>query len=157
MNQDTAQTINNQKPCHCPPVNRKKSAKGVWPLLSGLFIAIIPKCSFCVLAYSSAITLCSGKQVYDHAPQWTSYISVGLAVLTLFFILINYKGWRTILATVLVLIGSGIILRAELITGQLDNYYLGVFVLLLGVWMNASFYYFMKKWLNAAHSLVLKK
>lgn len=149
MNREIVHTATGEKHCACPTKERERNVKGVWPFLSGIFIAIIPKCSFCVMAYSSAITLCSGKQVYDHAPQWTSYISIGLAVMTLFFILINYKGWRTLLAALLVLLGSGIILRAELITGQLDNYYLGAFVLLLGVWMNASFYYFVKKWWRA--------
>ncbi len=115
-----------RKSCHCPTASSKVSKKSTLPFLSGLFIALIPKCSFCILAYSSAVTLCSGTKVYDHAPQWTSYISIVLALMTLVFVLINYRGTRTIIAAVMVLAGSGIILWAELITGQPDNYYLGL-------------------------------
>ena len=113
----------------------------------GLFIALIPKCPFCILAYSSAITLCSGTKVYMHHPEWTSWISIILAIFTLLMVLFNYRGRRTIYAAILVLLGSSLIVVSELYTGEIQVYYYGVTILLFGVWFNASFMYFYRVWL----------
>ena len=85
------------------------------------------------------ITLCSGAKIYYHNPNWMSWISIGLADLTLFFVLWNYKGIRTLVAAGLVLAGCCFILHSELRTGNMTSYYLGSFSLLLGVWVNGSF------------------
>ena len=137
--------------CHC---KKQKEAKVIPPktatssigsALMGIVIALLPKCHFCVLAYSSAITLCSGTKIYNHTPAWTSYISIGLALLTLALILINYKGLRTLLAASLVIIGCLLISYSELKTGEIAFYYGGTFSLLFGVWVNGSFYHFFRK------------
>ena len=98
------------------------------------------------MAYSSAITLCSGAKIYDHNPTWVSYISIFLAIITLALVLWNYKGKRTWFAAGLVLLGSFFILDGELRTGDFTNYYWGVGSLLLGVWMNGSLGYFYQKY-----------
>lgn len=108
------------------------------------------------MAYSSAITLCSGARLYDHNPVWTSYISIGLAVVTLLLVTWNYKGKRTVLAALLILAGSGLILDSELRTGQLDHYYLGSAGLLLGVWVNGNLYFFLKRFLQYLQTKVDK-
>jgi len=112
----------------------------------GVLIALIPKCPFCILAYSSAITLCSGTTVYMHHPEWTSWISIILAVFTLMMVLVNYRGKRTLFAAFFVLLGSGLIVMCELYTGEIEVYYYGVILLLFGVWLNASFFYFYRVW-----------
>ena len=134
--------------CHCPKPHKVKQKGGIFPVVTSIFIALLPKCPFCIMAYSSAITLCSGAKLYDHSPTWISWISIGLAALTLFFVLWNYKGSRTMVAAVLVLAGSYFILDSELRTGDVQNYYLGSFSLMLGVWVNGSFQYFFKKLLR---------
>lgn len=98
------------------------------------------------MAYSSAITLCSGATIYDHNPTWTSFISIGLAALTLFFVLWNFKGKRTWVAAAMVFLGSLFILDSELRTGDYGWYYFGVANLFLGVWVNGSFAYFYRKY-----------
>lgn len=137
-----------ERSCHCPKPHKVKQKAGIFPVLTGIFIAVLPKCPFCIMAYSSAITLCSGAKLYNHNPTWVSWISIGLAALTLFFVLWNYKGVRTLIAAGLVLAGSCFILDSELRTGDFQNYYLGTFSLLLGVWVNGSFQYFFKKWMR---------
>lgn len=87
------------------------------------------------MAYSSAITLCSSAKLYDHNPTWVSYISIGLAAFTLLLVLWNYKGLRTWLAAVMILVGCYFILDSELRTGDFTNYYWGAFGLLMGVWV----------------------
>ncbi|MEO1260876.1 MAG: hypothetical protein AAFZ15_18905 [Bacteroidota bacterium] len=132
--------------CNCRKSHRIESKSRFLPMLAGIAIALLPKCPFCVMAYSSAITLCSGAKLYDHSPTWVSYISIFLAVLTLALVLWNYKGRRTWIASLLVLFGSYFILDSELRTGDFENYYWGVGSLLLGVWINGSFSYFYKKY-----------
>ena len=135
-------------------VHRKGKSIGVW---SGLLIAILPKCPFCVMAYSSAVTLCSGATMYDHTPTWISWISIGLAAFTLIITLWNYKGTRTLLAGLLILFGSSFILNSELRTGDVNAYYWGTFFLLSGVWLNGSFLHFLRKGRNKVLSVLRVK
>ena len=131
--------------CRCSKSHKIEKRGLFLPFLTGLVIALLPKCPFCIMAYSSAITLCSGAKMYDHNPTWVSYISIGLALLTLLLILWNFKGKRTWTATAMILLGSYFILDSELRTGDFTNYYWGVGSLLMGVWVNGSCVYFYKK------------
>ena len=131
-----------RKKCKCGPGRNEVRTRSVLPLFSGILIALIPKCPFCILAYSSAMTLCSGSKIYQHTPNWTSYISIGLAVLTLFFVLLNYRGWRTIVAAGLIVGGSCFIVVSETFTGMPSHFYIGAVFLMSGVWVNANFMYF---------------
>lgn len=137
--------------CHCKKqkaetdLNRRTATSSLGSAMMGVVIALLPKCHFCMLAYSSAITLCSGTKIYNHSPAWTSYISISLALLTLALILVNYKGLRTLLAATLVIIGCLLISYSELKTGEIAFYYGGTFALLFGVWVNGSFYHFFRK------------
>ncbi|MEM7374439.1 MAG: hypothetical protein AAF587_37945 [Bacteroidota bacterium] len=118
--------------------------KRIAPIATGFLIAILPKCPFCVLAYSSAITMCGSASVI-HTPSWLSYISIGLAALTCLFLILNYRGRRTIVALVLVSIGAALISWSELYTGLVYSYYVGATCLLFGVWVNGSFLYVFRK------------
>ncbi len=132
--------------CSCKPRKKRTTFKSPYlSFIAGLFIALLPKCPFCILAYSSAITLCSGKTLYNHDPGWTSFISIALALFTLVVILLNYKGRKTIIAAILVLIGSLFLIYSEMYTGDIYQYYWGTAFLLLGVWLNANLMYFYQK------------
>lgn len=132
--------------CKCKTSHKVKPRGKPLSVLAGILIVILPKCPFCILAYSSAITLCSGAKVYNHAPNWASWISIGLAGLTLLLVLWNYKGYRTLSAAALILLGSYFILTSELQTGDLADYYLGATLLLGGIWVNGSFQYIVNRW-----------
>jgi membrane-bound ClpP family serine protease len=116
--------------------------------LSGIAIALIPKCPYCILAYSSAITMCSGRKIYSHSPDWTSFLLLGLALLTLLLILFNYKGKRTITAAILVATGSALMFLSQFYTFSIYLYYLGTLLLLFGVWVNANFRFFYRTWIK---------
>ena len=135
--------------CSCPSQERKKRVKGKYSIYSGILIALIPKCPYCILAYSSAITMCSGTRIYSQTPGWTSYLLIGLAILTLFLVIFNYRGKRTLVSAGLVAAGSLFMLLGQFYTYQMTHYYLGTFLLLFGVWFNASFLFFYRKWLAA--------
>lgn len=145
------------KSCPCPSKKEPKRKAKSLSVLSGLLIVLLPKCPFCILTFSSAITLCSGAKIYQHAPGWASFISIGLAAATLALLAWNYKGRRTLAAAALVLVGSYFIISSELWTGELAEYYWGAFFLLLGVWVNGSFYFFFRQWVLPAYDFVREK
>jgi hypothetical protein len=129
--------------CACPSERKVKVKTAPTTLFSALLIAILPKCPFCMLAYSSAITVCSTKAMV-HTTGWSSYISITLAVITLLIVLYNYKGRRTIVAASFILIGTMIIAYSELYSGQVSHYYIGGVILFIGAWANGSLLFFVK-------------
>ena len=132
---------------NCPACRKQTHKKyiGRLPVFTGIMIALIPKCPFCILAYSSAIGVCGSAQLSQHSPIWTSWISVILALFTLLFVLFNYKGNKTLLAAAIILTGSGLIFWSELQSGALIQYQWGASLLILGVWLNGSFLIFARK------------
>ena len=131
--------------CTCKKVEKRKIQSTYLSVFGAFFIAILPKCPLCIMAYSSAITMCSGKKIYHADPTWATYISISLAIFTLFIVLYNYKGIKTIIAAILVIIGSFFIFNSEFYSGEIFHYNLGAMMLLLGVWLNANLMYFVKK------------
>ena len=129
--------------CKCPSERKGKIKNSPLPFFNLLLIAILPKCPFCMLAYSTAITVCS-TQAIAHTTGWASYISISLALITLLIVLYNFKGKRTLLAASLILLGTIFISYSELITGNVAHYYWGSAALLVGVWANGSFLFFVK-------------
>jgi hypothetical protein len=132
------------KHCHCTTHHKVRIKNASYPWLSTLLIVLLPKCPFCILAYTSAITVCSAKSLAGHSPVWTSYISVAFALFTFCIVAWNYKGKKTIVACLFILAGSLLIARSELYSGLLTSYYWGSALLIAGVWVNGSFSYFVK-------------
>lgn len=127
--------------CACPSDKKRKINKAPTTLIGALLIAILPKCPFCMLAYSSAITVCSTKAMV-HTSGWASYISIALALFTLGIVVYNYKGKRTIVAASLILLATAIISYSELYSGEVVHYYTGCLFLFIGAWANGSFVFF---------------
>ena len=63
-----SRAVNSRGPdCSCANKKTIKYNKNKgYPLLLTIIIAILPKCPFCVLTYSSAIAMCSGVNIYHH-------------------------------------------------------------------------------------------
>ena len=143
--------------CKCNSRTKKEARNSSLSLLGGIGLALLPKCHFCILAYSSAVSVCGKGTYYDHSPEWTSFISIGLAALTLLFVLMNKRGKRTWYAVALVGLGIGLIGLSELYTGEKLHYFLGSGILILGVWINASFLYFYHHYLKPLLNYLLKQ
>ena len=109
-------------------------------ILGGVVIAVLPKCPFCLLAYSSAVTMCSGATLNDHSPQWISLISIGLALLVIYSLIRNYRGDRTAFALILAVLGTGLVAYSELISGQLKGYQVGSVLILSAALLNGGIY-----------------
>lgn len=139
-----------EKTCSCSVDKKTRPIKESASVFSIILVALVPKCPVCVLSYSSAIAMCGSSGVTGPVADWSLTLSVIMACTTLFLVLFNYKGKRTLWAAGLILIGSMFMLLAKLHTGWILDYYIGTLFLLLGVWVNGSFRYFYKRFFRPA-------
>ncbi len=131
--------------CQCS--GRKKPGKrNAYPVVVGVMIALLPKCPFCILAYSSAVTMCSGT---GHTPGVLSFLSIGLALVIILSLMFNYRGYRTLLALSAALAGGILVAVSELITGNLGSYQSGAYLLLFAALANGSLFHFVQNILRS--------
>ncbi len=139
--------INNCKPCKRKrtTIIRKENAG----LFNGILLALIPKCPFCFMAYSSTAMLCGKSGAMISKQSFTSSASILITALfcliALACIIFNYRDTRTKYAIALAASGSVLVIISVTVTGGLPLYYGGVFLVFIGVWLNASLLYFVKK------------
>lgn len=133
---------------------RRQNIWASW--LPGILIAILPKCPFCLMAYSGAVTLCSGNMLYPNAGSLSAYITLGLSAFILVIIFLNYKGKRTIQSLIIATIGVFLLYISQFIYLNSYIYYLAVITLLFGIWYNGSFFYFYNKCKHSLRDRFLK-
>lgn len=80
--------------------------------------------------------------MYDHTSNWTSYISIVLCLITLGIVLYNFKGIKTVIASLAIVAGGILLGYAELVSGNVSAYYWGCVVVFLGIWTNGSLQHF---------------
>jgi len=131
----------------CKPCKKKKivsNEKKRLGLLTTLLLVLLPKCPFCLLAFSSTVMLC-GKAggVYEltHSSSITILATAFFCLLILISILFNYRDARTKYALLLVSTGCLLVMCSVGIGGGLALYYAGIALLFIGVWLNASLLY----------------
>lgn len=114
-------------------------------IVSALMVVIIPKCPICVMAYTSAVTMCGGPDMYLAENNWISYIPLLMSVLIIGLICYNHKGWRTWIALFIALIGaSSIFLTHQLVLAG-NFYHVGTILLFLAIWFNSNFISFLNE------------
>ena len=128
---------------NCAPCGRKRQQRFSW--MPAILVAILPKCPFCVMAYSGAISMCSGNNLYPNAGGIMSYVTIGLGLLILVSLLFNYKNGRTWIAVLITIVGIGLLMISQFQTISSELYYLGTLLLFFGIWYNASFAHFYRK------------
>jgi len=125
----------------CKGAKIKAPSKQKAGLLMGIFLAVLPKCPLCIMAYSSTMVLCSGQTVSfgpAHVSPLTIWITAAIGLITLVCILLNFRDKRTIYAFWLAFTGMALVLYS--VTTGLEPwlYYSGVVVVFLGIWLNGS-------------------
>ena len=123
--------------CNCyssKKINKASSAS----VLSTFLLIILPKCPFCVMAYSSAITICGGPDMYLTSNNWVSYVPLVLALFINLMLLLNWRGERTVNALIVAMIGFTFLLLTHQLILSSGFYNLGAVLLLLGIWLNGS-------------------
>lgn len=141
-----------EKSDDCKPCKRKQlqvDRKKNGGVLTGILLALLPKCPFCFVAYSSTIMLCGKGGTLVSERNFASlpavFISTLLCVIALFCIIFNYRDRRTKYAIALSALGSVLITLSVVVSGGLLVYYCGVLLVFCGVWLNASLLYFINK------------
>ena len=139
-------TKSNCEPCHINLVATKRKERA--GLLTGIFLALLPKCPFCLMAYSSTVMLCTegaGMHKGIFSSSTTLIITSIFCVIALVSILLNYRDKRTVYAFVLAAFGSILIILGITIVINLPLYYSGIALLFSGVWLNAGLLSFVQK------------
>lgn len=124
---------------------RSQNKIGRIPWVPAIVVALIPKCPFCVMAYSGAITLCSGKKFLPEGTESSLLIFWGLCLFVFVSILLNFRDKRTWMALAIAGLGAGLLLSSQYFLWDIVWYYTGVLLLLLGSWLNGSLYSIISK------------
>jgi hypothetical protein len=118
-------------------------------ILSGILLVILPKCPFCIMAYSGTVMLCGKDTLIEQHYTQISPLSVSL---TAFFcliiiggLLLNYRGARTKYALGLSALGTMTVMQSVASSGGQQLYYLGVAILFIAVWLNGSLLFILRK------------
>ena len=123
--------------CKCHPtknINKSSSAS----LLSTVLLIILPKCPFCIMAYSSAITICGGPDMYMMSNNWISYVPLVLALFINLMLFFNWRGQRTFYALLIAMAGFTLISLTHQLVLSPVFYNLGAGMLLMSIWLNSS-------------------
>jgi len=135
--------------------NRFWTSKLSW--LPTIVIAILPKCPFCVMAYSGAVSLCSGKTLFPNAGASSIYIFSLLCLLVLLSIKLNHRDNRTRMALAVAGFGSMIVIASQYFLLDKSIFYFGAVVIILGTWINGSLYSILSKYINQFNYKNLEK
>lgn len=137
-------------PTHMKNCSSKQNCNNskILPLFSwmpGILIALLPKCPFCIMAYSGAVTLCSGTSLYPNSGSTAVYLSLGIAIFIMGTIYLNNKGRRTMISLAICSVAIALLLLSQLVLMDNVIYTMASLILLFGIWYNGSFFYFYNK------------
>lgn len=133
-----------------------RTIKGNRSWLPAIVVALLPKCPFCIMAYSGAISMCSGNTIYPNAGGYSAYITLCIASLVILSILLNNKGQRSVVASLIATAGIISIGASQFLYLGAVSYYLGVVLLFFGIWYNGSFFYFYRKYIQNSMNYISK-
>jgi hypothetical protein len=91
------------------------------------------------MAYSSAITICGGPDMYLMSNNLVSFIPLVLALFINVMLLFNWRGRRTFNALMVSLVGFSLILMTHQFILSSGFYNLGAILLFMSIWLNGSF------------------
>jgi hypothetical protein len=131
----------------CSNCQEKQNSSKRLPLqgvLGVILLGIIPKCPFCVLAYSSTAIMCGNgvavqSSLVTHQSSLTIVITALTSILVLLGILLNWRDGRTYLSLTLAVMGILMVFYSVMQQGGLNLYYWGVVVVFIAIWVNGSF------------------
>jgi len=110
--------------------------KKIFSWISGIGLAILPKCPICYVTYSSSIAIC-GLESSPDLMGINTPIVLGLGSITIIFLLFNYRGLKTITSIGLVTGGITVFLLMDPnILSSTYLYYTGSGAILIGVLIN---------------------
>lgn len=127
----------------------KPTSNSGYSWISGILLAVIPKCPFCLLAYSSTMMLCGEGSIINSSATHISPITIVLTsllgILTLIGIFLNKRGKRTLYALMMALFGMSLLISSVLLGGGELLYYIGTSIVFIAIWFNGSMFWFVNK------------
>lgn len=108
------------------------------PAILSFLVLILPKCPFCFVAYTSAITMCGSSTLVSQHIDWAAYLSLALGSIVIFCIARNYRGQGTLRALFLAIIGIAFVSAGIFLAENFKFYYIGSFLLLIAAYYNGS-------------------
>lgn len=131
--------------CDSPSPGPRKS----FGIMTGLLLALLPKCPFCVMAFTGTALLCGEGSVMEVSRTHNSLLTITvtgvLCVLTLAGIALNRRGKRTWYAISIACLGIAMIMFSVIRSGGQPVYYSGISLVFFAVWLNGSLLWFVKK------------
>ncbi len=146
----------------CKSCKRKffidSSQSGIWATIA---LIILPKCPFCVLAYSSTVALCTlnpSPSAHSGQPVLTSLIIVfisGFITLVSLKKRVSKPGIRYPIIISL----TGFLMIVFSLVFQLGPvlYYSSIAIIFIGIWINGSFHSFKQFIVSAFNKLLSQK
>jgi len=135
----------------CKPCKRRNAVstgKNQVGLLTTIFLVLLPKCPFCLMAFSSTVILCGkagGAAELTHSSPATILITAFFCFTALLGITLNYRDKRTRYSLIVAAAGCFLIMYSVCTGGGLPLYYTGVILIFIGVWLNGSLLYIFTK------------
>ncbi len=143
-----------ERSCSTCKEDKKKIWTGNSSILGTLLVILIPKCPLCIMAYTSAISMCGGADMYFSENNWVSYVPLGLSLLVTGLIYMNRRGRRTYFAIAFALSGFILIILTHQLIISSVWYNAGTALLILAIWLNGSFSSFVSSIKNLKRSSV---
>ena len=126
----------------CVPASGRARQEARPGLITTALLVILPKCPFCILAYSSTMVMCGKDSLFTdvrhHQSGLTIAVTASLSLLVLLSIAFNYRDQRSLWSMLMAAIGSAMAIWSTVRGGGEYLYYMGVFMIAMGVWMNGS-------------------
>ena len=109
----------------------------------GFIILLLPKCPLCVVAYSSAITLCGTSTLITHTTHhtdWGSYVALGMSVIIIVCILLSYRTKKNnAISLITALCGVLLICAGIFKADAMACYYIGATLLVMATFIYSGF------------------
>jgi hypothetical protein len=135
--------------CNSCDTPSPKASKQGYGLMTGLLLALLPKCPFCVMAFTGTALLCGEGSVIEisrtHNSLLTILITGVLCLMTCIGIALNRRGSRTLYALAIAATGIGLIMYSVIRSGGQPLYYGGISLVFFAVWLNGSLLWFVRK------------
>ncbi len=100
----------------------------------GIIILLLPKCPFCLVAWSGAITLCSSTSLITnttHQTGWGAWLALSMATLIISCILFTYRSNPNSIALFVALFGLALVAVGIFTYNAMIYYYWGATVLVI--------------------------